>query len=133
MTFDKAKVAAASVRVKVNDGSCLGVFVSQNHILTAAHCLQWSCDGRMARGDYFSADVEDLPGTSKLEALTVVVEPVTDIAVIGDNNPHHNLVESGGPWREFTDYASRIEPLLINNREYEPFNEVVVGLPSTLF
>ena len=57
-----------------------GVLVGE-YIITAAHCLNYRNDGSMAMGDYYIEQVIIRRGPIKARPL--VVEPVSDIAVLG--------------------------------------------------
>ncbi len=58
-----------------------GVLVEGNFILTAAHCIDWSCDGGLVLGDHAVEDIDTSMG--KLKVSILAVEPVNDIAVLG--------------------------------------------------
>jgi len=58
-----------------------GVLVSGNLILTAAHCIDFKCEGEMALGDYFIEKIKT--GEKELKVTPLAVEPVSDLAVLG--------------------------------------------------
>lgn len=78
----KAIVSKATVRITKRGG--LGVFVPGGLILTAAHCINFSCGGRMssalASSGEFTEDVKTSIGECKAEP--VAVEPCSDLAAL---------------------------------------------------
>ena len=75
----RAKIKAATVRFPKRGGQ--GVLVPGQMIVTAAHVVSWSSEGRMALGYYYVEDVK--AGRRKLKIQPLAVEPVTDIAILG--------------------------------------------------
>jgi V8-like Glu-specific endopeptidase len=73
-------VAKATVSLLGQGGQ--GVLVRNNLILTAAHCINFYCDGRMTLGDYFIEEIKTSEGR-KLKVTPYAVEPVSDIVVLG--------------------------------------------------
>src|SRR5262245_62003024 len=84
----QARVAAATVWLPKMRGQ--GVLVPGGFILTAAHCIEWSREGRMALGEHFTERVETADGR-KFVAAVVAAEPVSDIAVLGPADPQRML------------------------------------------
>jgi hypothetical protein len=76
----RIKVENATVTILKKGGR--GVLVKNGLILTAAHCIEFKCDGEMALGDYFIEEIETSEG-KKLKVVPYAVEPVSDIAVLG--------------------------------------------------
>ena len=75
-------IEKATVVVNVNDDPGQGVLIAGGFILTAAHCVPWSCEGDMMLYDCFLQTIK----TRDNKLLTVTpyaVEPVSDIAVLG--------------------------------------------------
>ena len=58
-----------------------GVLVPGGMILTAAHCIDFSTTGGMVLGDHFIEEIETHIG--RIKARPMIVEPVTDVAVLG--------------------------------------------------
>ncbi len=58
-----------------------GVLVPGGVILTAAHCVSFETDGGMVLGDYHIEEV--LTNKGLIKASVIAVEPVLDIAVLG--------------------------------------------------
>jgi hypothetical protein len=77
----KSRVAKATVRLLERQGQ--GVLVPGGFILTAAHCVNWSCQGEMVLGDYFVEPIKVASG-EVLKVGPLVVEPVNDIAILGE-------------------------------------------------
>lgn len=50
-------------------------------IMTAAHCLNFSTDGEMVLGDHYIEEVK--AGSVRLKLKPLVVEPLSDIALLG--------------------------------------------------
>ena len=72
-------VANATVTLLGRGGQ--GVLVSGNLIITAAHCIDFKCEGQMVLGDYFIEEIKTTQG--KLKVAPLAVEPVSDVAVLG--------------------------------------------------
>jgi S1-C subfamily serine protease len=64
---------------KDGPGQC--VLVEGRLILTAAHCVEWDCEGGMTLGDWHLSKIQT--GTGDFTASVLAVEPVSDIAVLG--------------------------------------------------
>jgi hypothetical protein len=78
----KKLVAGATFKIHTKErGSGQCVLVEGGHIITAAHCVDWECEGRMALGEFCLSKIRTGSGT--LIASTLAVEPVNDIAVLG--------------------------------------------------
>jgi S1-C subfamily serine protease len=75
----RKRVEKATVRLTKKSGQ--GVIVPDGLILTAAHCIEWCCEGGMVLGDFFLEEIEF--GGQKIVAQVYAVEPVSDIAVLG--------------------------------------------------
>jgi S1-C subfamily serine protease len=78
-----ARIARAIVRVSRLGGQ--GVLVPGGFVVTAAHCIGWTAEGRMALGDfrdYYSEEIVAADGRT-LTVQPLAVEPVSDLAVLG--------------------------------------------------
>jgi hypothetical protein len=73
---DIAKATVTTLR----RGGGQGVLVNGNLIITAAHCLDWSCDGELVLRKH-SVEVRTRQG--ELKVTPIAIEPVKDIAVLG--------------------------------------------------
>jgi hypothetical protein len=104
----KTRVARATVRLSRTGGR--GVLVPGGYVLTAAHCIKWVGTGRMLLlGDHFVEEVKTAD-SRKFLLSPHAVEPVTDIAVLGEPDP-----------AEFAEEAEA----------FEAFREAVEGVPMS--
>ena len=87
-------VAQATVTLPKKQGQ--GVLVDGNLILTAAHCIDFTCEGAMTLGDYFVEEVHS--GGEVMRVAPLAIEPLVDLAVLGTL-----------PTQEFPDEADRFE------------------------
>jgi hypothetical protein len=83
----KARIEAATVTVTNKGGRGVLVDVGANTkfglnllVLTAAHCIDWKCDGEMALRDFFLEEIESRTG--KFRLAPEAVEPVSDVAAL---------------------------------------------------
>ncbi len=110
------KVQRATVTL-INKGG-RGVLVPNNMILTAAHCILYNTEGQMALGEYFLEDV--LTITGKIKVTPIAVEPVSDIAVLGQIDGQ----ESPEDMSTYNDFSKGIIPIPLCFDDYiirEPF------------
>jgi S1-C subfamily serine protease len=98
------RVARAGVRLTATGGR--GVLVPGQFILTAAHCLCWKGTGEMALGEHFFERIQTSDGT-ELVGSPYVVEPVSDIAVLGPPDDQV-LSREYMRWLEFFDRADPV-------------------------
>ncbi len=70
----------ATVRLEGLGGQ--GVLINGGFIITAAHCIKWDGNGRMALGDLLIESIRTKSG-KRLRVTPVAVDPVSDIAVLG--------------------------------------------------
>jgi hypothetical protein len=115
---------AARATVTVTKKHGRGVLVNGNLILTAAHCITYSGEGQMALGDWYIEDIK--AGKEKLKVAPVVVEPVTDIAVLGalDNQAFFKEVE------EFEAFCEKTQAVPLRTEPYEarqPFGVYILN------
>jgi hypothetical protein len=112
----RAKVANATVDVLLTDGARgRGVLVKDNFILTAAHCIEFKCDGSMVLGDYFITEIETRHG--RLKVTPFAVEPVHDIAALGslDNQEFSDEAE------QFEEFCRKTKPVPLCLDAFEQF------------
>lgn len=74
------RIPQAVVKIKGKQGQ--GVLVRNKLVITAAHCISWSSNGSMVLGDYFIEEIE-AEGGRELKLAPIIVEPMTDLAVLG--------------------------------------------------
>ncbi len=111
-------VANATVMLTKKGGQ--GVLVYGNMILTAAHCINYSCDGSMVLGDHFIEDFQS--GERELKVSPWAVEPMADIAVLGslDNQTFDDEAEA------FEQFCEETEPVPLCRDEHELFKRFEV-------
>lgn len=87
-----------------------GVLVGGNLIITAAHCVDFSCTGGMVLGDHYVEHVRTARGQN-LKVAPLAVEPLSDVAVLGalDDQEFGQEVEEYQTWCE----ATRPVPLCV--------------------
>ena len=107
--FSRAEVEAATVRLVDTGG--LGVLVTGDIIVTAAHCINSKYDGSMIQR-YFIHNIDTVSG--KLKAMPLAVEALSDVAILGapDNQELSNEAE------EFEEFCSAIKPVPICLQEF---------------
>ena len=71
----------ALATVKLPDISGQGVLVEGNMIFTAAHCINFSCEGGLVLGDWKVVSVETPLGS--IRTAPIAIEPINDIAALG--------------------------------------------------
>jgi hypothetical protein len=81
LDLDDVKAAIAKATVTITKKGGMGVLVEGSLILTAAHCVEFDCEGRMGLGDYYLETVKTANSEFRLSPLAV--EPVIDIAALG--------------------------------------------------
>lgn len=104
------KIEAAVVNLVGKGGQ--GVLVPGGFILTAAHCLEFNCEGGMVlAGDYFIEEVKTSLG--KIKAAPAAIEPISDIAVLGalDNQTFGREADA------FENFCRRVKPLMVSRRK----------------
>jgi hypothetical protein len=78
----KKAIVAATLEIHTRErGKGLCVLIEGGLLLTAAHCTDFDCKGRMALGYYSLHKLSS--GNRNLKAVILAVEPVSDIAVLG--------------------------------------------------
>ena len=115
-------VARAVVSICSKGGR--GVLVPGNLILTAAHCVNWSCDGGMVLGERFIETIRIEERELKMQPLAV--EPVHDIAVLGPAEFEDHEGDC-----VFENFCQNTKPASLCLTEFEPehdFNVYIYGL-----
>jgi hypothetical protein len=97
------KIANATVKISKKEGR--GVLVRNQLILTAAHCINFNCEGYMVLGDHFIEEIETINGRLKVEVYAV--EPVSDIAVLGQLDVQDFEDEND----KFIDFCEKVKPV----------------------
>jgi hypothetical protein len=117
---EKLRIERATVTITKKGG--LGVLVGGGLIITAAHCIDFNCEGGMVLGDYYLEEFETSEG-EKYRVRPLIVESVCDIAVLGSLNDQEFTEES---WR-FYEFCEKTEAVLIC------FNELKIGEKTPLW
>lgn len=115
-----ANVADATVTLLRKGG--LGVLVRGNLIITAAHCIDFRCDGPMALGDHFIEEIKTAEG--ELKVTPHAVEPVNDLAVLGS-------LDEQVFWREAEDFerfCEHTKPVPLCRSEFALFRKFRVRI-----
>ena len=94
-----------------------GILIPGNLIITAAHCINFSCNGEMALGEYFIEEIQTNHG--KLKVSPLAVEPVTDIAVLGEIDDQAAPNEA----MDFRMYCENTSAIPICQKDYKLFNK----------
>jgi len=127
MLTDNIKKRIENATVRVANGGALGVIVPGEFILTAAHCVKYSLRGDMAVGVPYFEEIESINGNFK--ATPYVVEPVSDIAVLGC--PDGQCFQEAEGYEEI---YSKLEAVSLCTREYEidkPFDAYIYTHENT--
>jgi len=110
-------VEKATVTIRKGEGHGRGVLVKGNLILTAAHCLDCTCDGSMVMNEHLPVEIKTYDG-KKLLTNKMAIEPCSDIAVLGspDNQVFYEEAEQFEefcdgtiPLRLFDGFATKID------------------------
>jgi hypothetical protein len=117
----KDKIAQATVTITQLGGR--GVLVDGNILLTAAHCVNYSIEGKIVLGDHFIEEIETRQGR-KLKVGPIAVEPVCDIAALGalDEQTFFNEYNSFGEFCEIT------KPVQLSLDEFDLGREYPVNI-----
>ena len=101
-------VEKATVTIRKGEGHGRGVLVEGNLILTAAHCLDCSCDGSMVMNEHLLVEIKTCDGM-KLLTNKIAIEPCSDIAVLGSPDNQVFYEESD----QFEEFCERTTPLTL--------------------
>ena len=113
-------VARATVTLLGKSGQ--GVLVSSNLIITAAHCINFRCEGAMVLGDYFFEKIKTCE--RELEVAPLAVEPVTDIAVLGSLDDQVFAEEA----EDFEKFCEQTTPVPLCRRDFVLFRKFSVHI-----
>jgi hypothetical protein len=105
MISKKIQTEVANATVKLLKKGGQGVLVKGNFIVTAAHCVEFKCDGSMVMGDWFIEQIKTIYG--KLKVAPYAVEPVNDIAILGplDGQEFYDEV------LQFEEFCEKVRPI----------------------
>jgi hypothetical protein len=114
-----SKVEQATVRIKERGSpkcdeipQCFesqGVVVPNGYIITATHCFNWKWVEQAARKNYYPVCITNRDGEKSCNAVPVVIEPILDIAVLGNPDKKPGNTE----WDQYVGLIGDIEPLQI--------------------
>ena len=113
-------VAKATVTLSGKDGQ--GVLVNSNLILTAAHCIDFRCEGEMVLGDYFIEEIKT--GERELKVAPLAVEPVNDLAVLGSLDNQEFSKEAD----DFEKFCEDTKPVPLCRRDFVLFRKFRVHI-----
>ncbi len=111
-------VESATVTLLKKGGQ--GVLVPGDLIITAAHCIDFNCEGGMALGEYFIEEIHTNRGNLKVTPLAV--EPVSDIAVLGALDAQ----EAPGEVSDYNMFCEQTMAIPICQREFQLFEKIPV-------
>ncbi len=118
------RIKRATVTVIGNEESDIigqGFAVAGEYIVTAAHCLPWSCEGGML--DCTGTHVEIITADgNRLLGKVVTVDPISDIAIIGPPDSGYFSEEA----EIFDRFVKSVEGLLLSGDELPIGQEVLV-------
>jgi len=103
-------------------GGGQGVLVNGNFIITAAHCLDWNCDGGLILGEHSVEEIR--AGGNQIKVTPVAIEPVNDIAVLGSLDSQE-FSESADAFEEFCEVT---KPVPLCQRDFELFQSFSVHI-----
>ena len=92
-----------------------GILVPGNLVITAAHCIGFSCEGEMALGDSYVEGIKT--GQGDLMVTPWAIEPVSDIAVVGslDNQTFPSDADA------FMKFSEKTDPVQLCQIQFESF------------
>jgi len=105
-------VERATVKLPEKGGQ--GVLVTGGVIMTAAHCIDCTCDGSMVLGDYFIIEIETTSQNLKVQPLAV--EPISDIAILGSLDGQVFPEEDD----KFMEFCRATDPVPLDLKEFRP-------------
>ncbi len=124
----KERIENATVKLITGGKRGLGVIVPGEFILTAAHCVDYSLMGDMSVGAPYFEEIESIKG--KFISIPYVVEPISDIAVLGCPDGQCFFKEAEG----YEEIYSKLEAVTLCTREYEiekPFDAFIYTHENT--
>ncbi len=113
-------VERAAVKLLKKGGQ--GILVEGNLILTAAHCVDFKCDGEMVLGNDFLEPIQTCCGVFNVAALAV--EPVNDLAVLGPVDGQVLPADA----EAFEDFCAATKSVPICTSEFELFKEIPISI-----
>lgn len=114
MTQNLAFRAVEKATVKLPEKGGQGVLVTGGVIMTAAHCIDCTCDGSMVLGDYFIIEIETTSQNLKVQPLAV--EPISDIAILGSLDDQVFPEEDD----KFMEFCRVTDPVPLYLKEFRP-------------
>jgi len=106
--FNEVENAIISVLNHQSEEIGRGVLVNGNIIITAAHLVDFECDGSMVTGSkHYIENIRTSQGDSKVTPL--LVDPISDIAVLGSLY-EQTLYDYNGESDAFIDYCDKTKP-----------------------
>ncbi len=127
MLNDRIADRVKNATVKMTQKGGQGVLIPGEMILTAAHCIDWKCDGSMVLGNYFIEEIETRMGNIK--ATPLAVEPVADIAVLGALDNQVFPPEYLDPFEAF---CENTEPVPLCVRDFPLFEPIPIFILTHL-
>lgn len=115
------EVKEATVKVLGKGGQ--GVLIDGGAILTAAHCIDFKCDASMVLGAIYIEKIKTSKG-QLLKVAPLVVEPVSDIAILGSLDDQTFLEEAG----EFQEFCMTTKPIRLCLRDFKRFRKFPIRI-----
>lgn len=113
-------VAKATITLLRRGGQ--GVLVNSNLIITAAHCIDFKCEGEMALGNYFIEEIKTNQGELKVTPLAV--EPVSDLAILGSLDIQEFAKEA----EDFEKFCDNTKAIQLCRSDFELFRKFRVHI-----
>jgi len=113
-------VAEATVTLLKKGGQ--GVLVDGDLIITAAHCIDFRCEGEMVLGDHFIERIKT--GQRELKAAPRAVEPVSDLAVLGSLDGQQFSKEA----EDFEEFCEHTKPVRLCRSDFALFRKFRVHI-----